>query len=229
MPSVVPGGAARRAVGEVVQERAVEEIDVGPIVLTVDAHPEPVRHDRPAVARRVGQHARLQQRQVGVVAAVERQRRHRLLVHQIAQFGRLGVDPHGVEADRHGFLNPTELQDDRNERDHLADRHDDVGASDGLEASQLSPELVHAGRNPGQDEASFLGGRRTTREAGGGLPQRDLNSRQRAARSIEHGTRERGRGLCTRGRDQAKARDQQDEVQRSRSGVTREGISMKYE
>ena len=41
------GGAARRAVGEVVQQRAVEQIHVGARVLPVHAHREPVRDDRP--------------------------------------------------------------------------------------------------------------------------------------------------------------------------------------
>ena len=48
------GGAAGRAVGEVVLQRAVEQIDVRARVLAVDAHPQAVRDDRAAVAVREG-------------------------------------------------------------------------------------------------------------------------------------------------------------------------------
>ena len=65
--------AAGRPVREVVLQRAVEQVDVRSRILTVDAHAEPVRDDRAAVAMRKREHARLQQRQVGVVAAVQRQ------------------------------------------------------------------------------------------------------------------------------------------------------------
>ena len=88
MPERRARGAARRAVREVVLQRAVEQVDVRAIVLPVDAHAEAVRHDRAAVARRVRQHARLQQREVGEVAAVERQRLDRLLADQEAQLRR---------------------------------------------------------------------------------------------------------------------------------------------
>ena len=82
------GGAARRPVREVVLQRAVEQVDVRARILSVHAHAEAVRHDRAAVAMRIGEHAGLQQREVGVVAAVERQLIDRLRPDEVAQLAR---------------------------------------------------------------------------------------------------------------------------------------------
>ncbi len=71
-------GAAGGSVREIVLQRAIEQVDVRARVLTVHAHPQAMRHDRAAVPVRIGEHARLQERKIGVVASVERQRFDRL-------------------------------------------------------------------------------------------------------------------------------------------------------
>ena len=86
------GGASRRTVGEIVLQCAVEEVHVGSGVLTVDADAEPVSDDRPAVPVRIGQHSRLQQREIRVVAPVERKGRDCVGPDEIAQIGVGRVD-----------------------------------------------------------------------------------------------------------------------------------------
>ena len=92
------GSAPCRAVGEVVLQRTVEQVDVRARVLPVDADAEPVRHHRAAIAMRIREHARLQQSEVRVVAAVERQRLDRLGGNEVAELRPRSAD------DRHGGL-----------------------------------------------------------------------------------------------------------------------------
>jgi hypothetical protein len=112
------GGAAGRAVGEVVLQRAVEEVGVGARVLTVDAHRQPVGHDRAVVA--IGEHrdAGEELHQVGVVAAVDRDLLDGPLVGQIAEVAGLGAEPGRA---LHGdLLGAADLQRQR-DRGALAD------------------------------------------------------------------------------------------------------------
>ena len=89
------GGAARGAVGHVVEQGAVEQVHVGARVLPVHAHAEAVRHHRPAVAMRIRRDAGLQERQVGVVAAVQRQLFDRAFVDQVTELAGARVDRRG--------------------------------------------------------------------------------------------------------------------------------------
>ena len=138
------GGAAGRAVGEVVLQRAVEQVHVRARILTVDAHAEPVRDDRAAVAMRKGQHARLQQREVGVVAAVERQLLDRVGPDEITELGAGGVHERRVAGDRHFDRRVADLERDV-QRERLRDRQLQLAADVRLEARELGADVVTPG------------------------------------------------------------------------------------
>jgi hypothetical protein len=153
------GGAAGRSVGEVVLDRPVEQVDVRPRILAVDAHAEAVRDDRSAVAVRVGEDAGLEQREVGVVAAVQRQLFDRLRADQVAELAARRVDRGGVARDRDLFAQAPHFE--RDVQDHrLRDGQPDVTTDVRLEARQLGAHFVGAGRKPGNDIAAFRAGDR---------------------------------------------------------------------
>ena len=112
------GGAAGRAVGEVVLQRAVEQVDVGARVLAIDAHRQAVRHHRAVVAVRERVDRRQQLHQVGVVAAVDRNLLDGPLVGQVAELAGLRVHPR--RAAHRDFLGGADLQRERH-RGALAD------------------------------------------------------------------------------------------------------------
>ena len=139
------GGAARRPVGEVVLQRAVEQVDVRTVVLAVDAHAEAMGDDRSAVARRIRQHARLQERQVGEVAAVERQHLDGLRVDQVAQLAGLRVDRSRASNYGDFLIDAAHGHDERHGR-CPGHAHLQSLANDGLKSGEFRAQVVGAGR-----------------------------------------------------------------------------------
>jgi hypothetical protein len=80
------GGAAGRAIREVVQQGAVEQVDVRARILPVHAHREAVRDDRSVVAMWKHRDTGLQSHEVGEVPAVDGQPIDGAAIHQKTQF-----------------------------------------------------------------------------------------------------------------------------------------------
>ncbi len=181
-PERRPRRASRRAVGEVVLQRAVEQIDVRPVVLPVDAHPETVRHHRAAVARRKSQDARLQEREIGEVAPIQRERFDRPGVHEIAQLARHGVDrsaPHHEDL----FFDAADPHDGRR-GERLAHGHLETAQHRRPESGQLGAQIVDAGRQRREDEPPVAARDRGSRHARLRLCQRKANAGQNAFRRV---------------------------------------------
>ena len=103
---------------------------------------------------RVGEHAGLQQREVRVVAAVQRQLIDRFRPDQITELGARDVDERRAARDRHLLAQATDLQ---REVDHqrLGDRQLHVAADVRLEPGQLGAQLLGARRQPSDDVSAF--------------------------------------------------------------------------
>ena len=103
---------------------------------------------------RIGEDARLQQREVGVVAAVERQLVDRLGADEEAQLGAGGVHERRVAGDRDLFAEAADLEGEVDDQ-RLRDRQLQVAPDVRLEAGELGPQLVDARRQAGDDVAAF--------------------------------------------------------------------------
>ena len=203
------GGAAGGAVGEVVLQRAIEQVDVGARILTVDAHRQAVRHDRAVVAVRERVDRRQQLHQVGVVAAVDRDLLDGPLVGQVAELAGLRVHPRRAA---HGdFLGGADLQRQRH-RGALADGQPQPGLHQRPEPVERRAELVLAGRQRGGAEAAFAVGDHVARDTGLGLPDADADAGEPAALGILDDTNQRGRRLRNGGqRGETDEQDDRDE------------------
>jgi hypothetical protein len=201
------GGAARGTVGEVVERRAVEQVHVRPRVLAVDAHGEAVGDHRAPVAVRVGDDPRLQEREVGVVAAVQREVADRVLVHEIAELAGTGLDQRRLGGDGDRLVGRAGIEARVHDR-RLADHEVDAPAHHGAEPRQLHPDLPLAEGQPRHHVAAV-------RPRGGGAVEPGVEvarAHQRAgqdpAGGILHGARELGgRGLGEQGRRHREGED----------------------
>ena len=135
------GGAARGSVREVVLQGAVEQVDVRPRVLPVDRHAHAVCDDRPAVAMREGEHPGLQHREIGVIAAVQRDLFDLLRRHQVAQLRARGVDDWCFAGHDFDDGDIADLQADVQSY-RLRDRQQDVGAHVRLEPAHFGAQLI---------------------------------------------------------------------------------------
>ncbi len=137
-PERGPGSAAGRSIGEIVQQRAVEQVDVRPRVLPVHAHGEAVRDDRAVVPMWKHGDPRLQRNEVGEVAAVDGQSIDRTAIHQKAQFGASEIERRRFSL--HGDLvSARRLHGDRN-GGLLGHRQPEACARVRSESGQGSPE-----------------------------------------------------------------------------------------
>ncbi len=211
------GGAARRAVGEVVLDGAVEQVDVRPRILSVHAHPQAVRDHRAAVAVRIRQHPRLEERQVGVVAPVERQLLDGGGADQVAQLGARRVDDRGFAGDGHLFGQAADLERDVLDQ-RLRHAQLDLAAHVRLEAGQLGAQLVGAGRQDGNDVAPLGAGDGRTHQRGVDVAGGDAHARQHAAVGVLDGPADRGGRLRPRRRDGGRRAQEQQPDGKHASG-----------
>ena len=148
------GGGTGGTVGEVVLGCSVQQVDVGARVLAIDRHTEAVSDNGAAIAIREGRHAGLQQRQISIVAPIQRQFAHGLFADQEAHLGGLDVD-HGWPVDNGDLLIDGADFEDEVEIDRLAD-----GEGQGLpdqrpEALFFSTELIFSGRQIREQETAL--------------------------------------------------------------------------
>ena len=144
------GGAAGRAVGEVVEQRAVEQVDVRARILPVHAHRQSVRDDRSVVPIRERRHPGLQRHQVGVVAPVDRNLLDRPAIDEVAELElrvlTSACEPVTVTASAAPTCSVS-VKDDV-----FGHSQTDSRADDGPEAGQLRPKSVLTGRKAGERE-----------------------------------------------------------------------------
>ena len=147
-------------------------------------------HDRSAVTRRIGQRAWLKQREIGVIASVERQGFNRMLADQITELGGFRVDPQRTRTDRHQFRDAADLQHDRH-RHRFTHREHEVLRHVRTETGQFGAHFVASDRQRGEHEPAVGAGDTGPRETGVGVPDRDLHARQDASRRVCHRTGQR--------------------------------------
>ena len=148
-----PGRAPRRAVREVVHERAVEEVHVRARVLAVDARGQAVGDHRPPLAIREGDDPGLQEGEVGVVAAVQGKVANRLRRDEVAELA--GAGAHGRDLLGDGDLVLGPAQDEGQVEDHgLADHEPDAGPDEGAEPVEGRVHLVGPDGQRGEREVA---------------------------------------------------------------------------
>ena len=212
------GGAAGGAVGEVVLQRAVEQVDVGARVLAIDAHRQAVRHHRAVVAVRKRVDRRQQLHQVGVVAAVDRDLLDGPLVGQVAELAGLRV--HARRAAHGDFLGGADLQREGH-RGALADGEAQAGLDQRPEAVERRAQLVDAGGQRGGVEAAFAVGDHVAGDAGLGLTDADAGAGEPAALGVLDDADQRGRRLRRgmRGSETDEQGDRDESLDHGRAGA----------
>ena len=172
------GRAPRRAVREVVHEGAVDQVHVRTRVLAVHARAQAVGHHGPTVPEGVGDDSRLEEDEVGVVAAVQGKRCDRALGHEVPELARTGVDAVQVGGDRHLLGDAARLEGEAHHR-RLAHHQHDPLPHRGTEAGHLGPNLVGAHGELRQDEGSRRVGGTLAHEAGLQVAGRHRRPRKR--------------------------------------------------
>ena len=205
--------ASGRPVGEVVERRPVQQVHVGPRVLAVDAHGQPVGDHRASVAMRVGDDAGLQERQVGVVAAVQRQVADRLLAHEIAELAGARLHERRLRGDGDDLIGSPRVEgciDDAG----LADDEIDAAPHHGPEPGELDVDLPRPQGKARHQVAAVAGRRCGADEAGVDVARADEGARENGAGGIAHDTGElRRRGL--RPRERGRGEDQREHAGKS--------------
>ena len=215
-PECGSGGAARRAVGEVVLQRAVQQVGVGSWVLAVHAHREPVRDHRAIVAVRKHVHSRVQLHQVGVVASIDRKVFDRPLIGQEAELPCLGVHRRRA-ADRH-LLGSADLHRQRH-RGALTDGQPHARLHERAERIQRCPQLVLAGRQGRRAETPLRIGDELAGDACGEGADPDGHTGEPAALGVLDNPNQSGQCLCCRAhRGEACEKDERCECSRHSSG-----------
>ena len=211
-------GTAGRPVREIVLQRAVEQVDVRARILSVHAHGQPVRHHGAAVAMRIGEDAGLEQREVRVVAAVERQLIDRFRPDEKTELAAGGVDERRVAGHRHFFAQSADLERDVDD-EGLGNRQQQIAPHVRLEAGELGAQLVGARRQPGDDVAALRVRGDRARQRGADVPDRDRDPGQHAAVGIVDGAGDRGGSLCRRRRGEQRD-EEQGESEQDRAACT---------
>ncbi len=176
MPSAVPAALPGRAVREVVEQRAVEQVDVRARILPVDAHRQPVRDDRSVVPIRKGRHRGLERHQVRVVAPVDRDLLDRPAVDEVAELRTSRIHQRLGSRDGHR-LGRADLQR-QGQRRLFGHTQPNAGTDDGPKSGELGAESVVAGRQPGERESALHVGRGRSRQPGLGLGRGHQDARE---------------------------------------------------
>ena len=158
------GRAPGRAVREVVEQRAVEQVDVRARILPVDAHGQPVRDDRSVVPIGKGRHRGLEGHQVRVVAPVDRDLLDRPAVDEVTELRTSGIHERLGSRDGHR-LGRADLQR-QGQRRLFGHTEPNAGTDDGPKSGELGAESVVAGRQPGERESALHVGRGRSSQPG---------------------------------------------------------------
>ena len=144
-----------------------------------------MRHHRPTIAGRIGEYARLQQRQIRVVAPIQGKRLDRLLSHQKAQLGRRRIDD--ARATLHGdrLVHAADLHRQR-DRHRFRDRDREPAPDEASKSLELGDDLVVSGRQASHEKTAVRVADAAACETGRRRTNLHLDARQDAARTIGH-------------------------------------------
>src|SRR6185503_14400148 len=174
------GSAASRAVGKIVLWCAVEQVNIRSGILSVNTHRETVSYHRTAVTVCESDHSRLEQRQVCIVATIQRKVANRLLGHEITEFSGLRIHQGLTAIDREVGGQRTDFHHELHGGGVVYGKVH-IRKVEGFETGKLGMELIHADGHPGKNEPSFVFARSSPRKPSIALGRCDLNANHHRA------------------------------------------------